>query len=79
MNPDSDTGVLNSNVLTSIVWDWCIDLMADSAICLAVNVTNAHPVGQRHHTYFRLIRHYNELCISLKKLQTTKGGPQTKA
>lgn len=28
-----------------MVWDWCMDLMADWAICLAVNVTNAHPDG----------------------------------
>lgn len=26
-----------------MVWDWCMDLMADWAICLAVNVTNAQP------------------------------------
>lgn len=27
-----------------MVWDWCMDLMADWAICLAVKVTNAQPV-----------------------------------
>lgn len=26
-----------------MVCDWCMDLMADWAICLAVNVTNAQP------------------------------------
>lgn len=31
-------------VFTSMVCDWCIDLMADWAICLAVNVTKAQPV-----------------------------------
>lgn len=33
---------------TSMVWDWCMDLMADWAICLAVNVTNAQPERQKH-------------------------------
>lgn len=33
---------------TSIVWDWCMDLMADWAICLAVNVTNAQPESEKH-------------------------------
>lgn len=33
---------------TSMVCDWCMDLMADWAICLAVNVTNAQPERQKH-------------------------------
>lgn len=31
-----------------MVWDWCMDLMADWAICLAVKVTNAHPESKKH-------------------------------
>ncbi len=30
-------------VFTSMVCDWCMDLTADRAICLAVNVTKAQP------------------------------------
>lgn len=30
-----------------MVWDWCMDLMADWAICLAVKVTNAQPERKR--------------------------------
>ncbi len=30
-------------VFTSMVCDWCMDFMADRAICLAVNVTKAQP------------------------------------
>lgn len=33
---------------TSMVWDWCMDLMADWAICRAVNVTNAQPESEKH-------------------------------
>lgn len=32
---------------TSMVWDWCMDLMAAWAICLAVNVTNAQPATHK--------------------------------
>lgn len=31
---------------TSIVWDWCMALIAFCAIALVENVTNAHPVGR---------------------------------
>ena len=73
----------NGNVLTSIVCDWCIVLMADRAICLAVNVTNAQPVGKRHHTYYRLMRHSNVLHIHRKdrpqrKASNTMARKQTK-
>lgn len=37
-----------------MVWDWCMDLMADWAICLAVKVTNAQPEKKRR-------QHNNEM------------------
>lgn len=44
-----------------MVWDWCMDLMADWAICLAVKVTNAQPEKKR--------RQHNEMDrrIAVKK------------
>lgn len=36
--------------VTSMVWLWCIDLMADWAICRAVNVTNAQPENKKINT-----------------------------
>lgn len=42
-----------------MVWDWCMDLMADWAICLAVNVTNAQPEEKKtehdHETDRRIV------------------------
>lgn len=56
---------------TSMVWDWCMDLMADWAICLAVNVTNAQPAGEKHdvsrlweETYLRKILSCLQLCLT---------------
>lgn len=40
---------------TSMVWDWCMDLMADCAICLAVKVTNAQPKRDKYSIYIIFI------------------------
>jgi hypothetical protein len=36
-------GRCSGSMLTSIVCDWCMDLIVDCAICLAVKVINAQP------------------------------------
>lgn len=64
---DHDSNVFLGNMwsVTSMVWDWCMDLMADWAICLAVNVTNAQPESEKHNILcLRLTRKY--LCTNLQ-------------
>jgi len=40
-----------------MVWDWCMDLMADWDICRAVNVTNAQPKREKHNKIVVLTVH----------------------
>lgn len=44
---EAETAASGQTSVTSMVWDWCMDLMAACAICRAVNVTNAHPARER--------------------------------
>lgn len=60
---------------TSMVCDWCMDLMADCAICLAVNVMKAQPrwsKKQERQVYTGKLFKQNRILQAMLKLASFK-------